>query len=403
MNGEYYGYLNGFEYNIGEKLFEFITMDYDDIDKLKELYSELIQVVADGKLNNKEYDLYCDINNILQKCLDFSPYTHFYNQILVDTIIKTYNMNFIRSDLLIKNDIKFNYDDGFNRKESSIHELLLEKDEDKKNTTILIRDCFQKISGITEKRNNKFLEFFNEVKDALAMDFKEKVNEYNERITLMAEYSKNKLIRDLTPEQKIYLYESTGIFNLNYLNLSPTNTIFLDTAFKTKYIANGSLTKEEKRLDVLEIAKKIKEKNIEVQEIYELDNSEDQIRFELFKVIQNNFVIKKCTNCGRLFIPLKTDKQYCDNLYLNTKKTCSEIGATKKHKEKISDSLVLKEFQREYKRMYGLHYNNSKKFTEAKFKKWSKQARELRDKYTDDKIEDFKEELKKLSNLYYLI
>ena len=81
MNGEYYGYLNGFEYNIGEKLFEFITMDYDDIDKLKELYSELIQVVADGKLNNKGYDLYCDINNILQKYLDFSPYTHFYNQI----------------------------------------------------------------------------------------------------------------------------------------------------------------------------------------------------------------------------------------------------------------------------------------------------------------------------------
>ncbi len=401
MNGEYYGYLNGFEYNIGEKLFKFITMDYDDIDKLKELYSELIQVVADGKLNNKEYYLYCDINNILQKCLDFSPYTHFYNQILVDTIIKTYNMNFIRSDLLIKNDIKFNYNEGFNKKETSIHELLLEKDEDKKNTTILVRDCFQKISGITEKRNNKFLEFFNEVKDALSMDFKEKVNEYNERITLMAEYSKDKLIRDLTPEQKIYLYESTGVFNLSYLNLSPTNAIFLDTAFKTKYIANGSLTKEEKRLDVLEIAKKIKEKNIEVQEIYELDNSEDQIRFELFKVIQNNFIIKKCTNCGKLFIPLKTDKQYCDNLYLNTEKTCSEIGATTKHKEKISNSLILKEFQREYKRMYGLHYNNSKKFTEAKFKMWSKQARELRDKYTDDKIEDFKEELQKLSKIFY--
>lgn len=400
MNGEYYGYLNGLEYNIGEKLFEFITMDYDDINKLKELYSELIQVITDGKLNNKKYDLYCDINSILQKCLDFSPYTHFYNQILVDIIIKTYNMNFIRSDLLIKNDIKFNYDEGFNKKETSIHELLLEKDEDKKNTTILVKDCFQKISSITEKRNNKFLEFFNEVKDALAMDFKEKANEYNERINLMAEYSKDKVIRDLTPEQKIYLYESTGVFNLNYLNLSPTNTIFLDTAFKTKYIASGSLTKEEKRLDVLEIAKKIKEKNIEVQEIYELDNSEEQIIFELFKVIQNNFVIKKCTNCGKLFIPLKTDKQYCDNLYLDTGKNCSEIGATKKHKEKVSDSLILREFQREYKRMYGLHYNNSKKFTEAKFKKWSKKARELRSKYTDEQIETFKKELRQLSNFY---
>lgn len=51
--------------------------------------------------------------------------------------------------------------------------------------------------------------------------------------------------------------------------------------------------------------------------------------------------------------------------------------------------------------MYGLHYNNSKKFTEAKFKKWSKEALELRDKYTDNKIEEFKGKLKKLSDLYY--
>ena len=130
-------------------------MDYDDIDKLKEIYSELIQVVADGKLNNKEYDLYCDINNILEKCLKFSPYTHFYNQILIDTIIKTYNMNFIRSDILIKNDIKFEYDEKFNKKETDIHELLLEKDEEKKNTTILVQDCFQKVSGISKKRNVK--------------------------------------------------------------------------------------------------------------------------------------------------------------------------------------------------------------------------------------------------------
>lgn len=56
------------------------------------------------------------------------------------------------------------------------------------------------------------------------------------------------------------MYESTGVFNLNYLNLSPTNTIFLDTAFKTNYIASGSLTKEEKRLDILGIAKKQKKK-----------------------------------------------------------------------------------------------------------------------------------------------
>ena len=393
--------MKGFEYNIGEELFKLITMEYEDIDKLKELYSELISVVSEGKINNKEYDLYCDINNILDKCLEFSPYTHFYNQLLIDIIIKTYNMNFIRSDILIKNDIKFDYDEKFNKKEIDIHELLLEKDEEKKNTTILVHDCFQKISAISKKRNDQFLDFFNEVKDALIIDFKKKINEYNKRITMIAEYSRYREIRDLSPEQKIYLYEIKKVFNLHYLNLNQTNTIFLDTSFKTKYIANGSLNKEDKKLDILQVAEKIIENNIEVQEVFELDNVEKQIRFELFKIIQNNFVIKKCNNCGKLFIPLKSDKIYCDNLYSNTGKTCSEIGANKKHQEKMSSSLILKEYQREYKRMYGLHYNNIKKFTEAKFKKWSKDARELRKKYTDKQIEEFKIKLEKLSKLYY--
>ena len=74
------------------------------------------------------------------------------------------------------------------------------------------------------------------------------------------------------------------------------------------------------------------------------DNVEEQIFFELFKVIQNNFVINKCENCGRLFIPATTnnnpyqkarnEQKYCNNLYLDTGKTCKEIGATNKHKEK---------------------------------------------------------------------
>ena len=34
------------------------------------------------------------------------------------------------------------------------------------------------------------------------------------------------------------------------------------------------------------------------EEVYELANTEEQIRFELFKIIQNNFTINKCENCG---------------------------------------------------------------------------------------------------------
>ena len=59
-----------------------------------------------------------------------------------------------------------------------------------------------------------------------------------------------------------------------------------------------------------------------------------------------------------------------------------------------------KEYTREYKRMHGLHYNHQKKFTEKKFKEWSKKASELRDSYQDEQIEEFKVELKEMSDMY---
>lgn len=155
----------------------------------------------------------------------------------------------------------------------------------------------------------------------------------------------------------------------------------------------------------------MKEKNIVAEEVYELENSEEQIRFELFKVIQNNFVINKCENCGRLFIPItssnnpnqkgRNDQKYCNTPYLDTGKTCKEIGASNKHKEKVENSVILKEYKKEYKKIYGRHYSHPKKFTEKQFKQWSKQAIELRDSYDDSKIEEFKIELRKLSDQYY--
>ena len=41
-----------------------------------------------------------------------------------------------------------------------------------------------------------------------------------------------------------------------------------------------------------------------------------------------------------------------------------------------------------------LHYNHTKIFKEKQLKKWSKKARKLRDSYTDEKLEEFKIELK---------
>lgn len=238
----------------------------------------------------------------------------------------------------------------------------------------------------------------------------EKKTDLKERLELISKYSNNSLVRNLSVPEKLFLYETKRIFDIHYFNTKPAHALFLDTKFKIKYICDTEFSREERNLDVEKIVEIMKEKNIVAEEVYELENSEEQIRFELFKVIQNNFVINKCENCGRLFIPATTnnnpyqkarnEQKYCNNLYLDTGKTCKEIGATNKHKEKVENSDILKEYKKEYKKIYGRHYAHSKEFKEKQFKEWSKKAIELRDSYDDSQIEEFKQEMKKLSQSY---
>lgn len=120
-------------------------------------------------------------------------------------------------------------------------------------------------------------------------------------------------------------------------------------------------------------------------------------RLELISKYSNNSITTTSNNPNQKG---RNDQKYCNNLYLDTGKTCKEIGALNKQKQKVQNSSILREYNREYKRMHGLHYNHPKKFTEKKFKEWSKKARELRDIYTDNQNDDFKIALYNLSKLY---
>lgn len=48
-DGEFFGPIKDFEYNIGNKLYEFATMTYEDFDKLKSMYTQLIELVCYAK------------------------------------------------------------------------------------------------------------------------------------------------------------------------------------------------------------------------------------------------------------------------------------------------------------------------------------------------------------------
>ena len=385
-------------------------MSSEDFDKLKAMYTQLIELVCYSKETDSEdekIDCFLKMFQIVRACLKFSPYTHFYTQVLIDIIVKTYNTKVFRTDLLFKSQIgvfikntKYSPDDFFS-----------ELEEDKYTTQILLMKWMQKIDKISVKKHNEYMKFFETMRDLLIENLIEKKADLKERLELISKYSNNSLVRNLSVPEKLFLYETKRVFDIHYVNTKPAHVLFLDTKFKTKYICDTELSFEERRLDVEKIVEIMKEKNIVAEEVYELENAEEQIRFELFKVIQNNFTINKCENCGRLFIPTTTsnnpnqkgrnDQKYCNNLYLDTGKTCREIGALNKQKQKVQNSLILKEYNREYKRMYGLHYNHTKEFKEKQFKEWSKKAREIRDTYIDEQIEEFKVELKRLSDLYW--
>ena len=408
--GEYFGALGDFEYNIGDKLYEFAIMDNKEFDKLKAIYNQLIGLVCYAKETDSEddrLDCFFKMFQLVRACLEFSPYTHFYTQVLIDIIIKTYNTKTFRTDLLFKSQIGVLIEDS----KYYPSEFYIDLEEDEYTPEILIIKWNEEIEKISNKKHKEYMKFFETIRDLLIENLIEKKKDLKERLELISKYSNNTLVRNLSVPEKLFLYEAKRVFDLHYFNTKPAHSIFLDTKFKIKYICDTILSPQERRLDVEKIVDIIKEKNIVAEEVYELENTEEQIRFELFKVIQNNFVINKCENCGRLFIPATTsnnpyqkarnDQKYCNNLYQGTGKTCKEIGALNKQKEKAQNSPIQAEFNREYKRMHGLHYNHQKEFKEKNFKEWSKKAKDLRDNYTDEQIEEFKIELQKLSDMYY--
>ncbi|MBS6252400.1 MAG: hypothetical protein KH434_04100 [Clostridium sp.] len=385
-------------------------MDNKEFERLKNIYSQLIELVSTAKesdIMDEKLDCFFKMFQIVRACLEFSPYTHFYTQILIDIIVKTYNTKVFRSDLLFKSDIGC----FIENLEYSPTEFFEELEENEYNINLIMHEFTQKIGKISKKTHKKYMDFFETIRDLLIKDFMEKKSDLKERLELISKYSQNSTVKNLSTNERLYLYEAKRVFDIHYVNTNPAHALFLDTKFKTKYICNAELSLQEKRLDVENVVNLIKEKHIMAEEVYELANAEEQIRFELFKIIKNNFTINKCENCGKLFIPVTTsknknqkgrnDQKYCNNLYLDTGKTCREIGALNKRKEKVQNSLILKEYSREYKRIYGLHYNHTKTFKEKQFKGWSNKARALRNRYSDEQIDEFKIELKKLSNIYW--
>jgi len=104
---------------------------------------------------------------------------------------------------------------------------------------------------------------------------------------------------------------------------------------------------------------------------------------EFYKMVINNVSIKKCRNCGLYFIPEnRIDTLYCNNQYMNTNKTCKDIGAMKTYKNKIDMDPIYSTYNKTYQSKYAklvkpYRSNNFKKSEALKsLRLWQYKAKE---------------------------
>lgn len=185
MDGEFFGSTLDFEYNIGDKLYDFAIMEYNEFDKLKILYTELINIVCSNKECNgmdKKVNFLFEMFHKVQECLNFSPYTHFYTQTLIDIIIKTYNSGVFRSDLLFKNNIGVYIDNT----EYIPNEIFEEIEENHYVLQTIMYEWTTEIDKISKKKHNEYIKFFETIKDYLIKDLINQKSDLKERLELIS-------------------------------------------------------------------------------------------------------------------------------------------------------------------------------------------------------------------------
>lgn len=113
-----------------------------------------------------------------------------------------------------------------------------------------------------------------------------------------------------------------------------------------------------------------------------LYNNQHPVSFcitELSKMLEAGIVIKQCKNCGNFFIPQNNHAvDYCDRPYKNTGKSCKEVGANRKYKNKVYKNPILQEYERAYKRNYAKCKRNA--IDAESFRQWIDDATIERDR-----------------------
>lgn len=134
---------------------------------------------------------------------------------------------------------------------------------------------------------------------------------------------------------------------------------------------------------------------------YTFDTMMDVLLYDIYCFINNEANIKQCKNCGKLFLPLRSDALYCDNAAPQEEtKTCKEYGAYLQWITNLKSDETTKLYRKLYmrKQMQAKRNPDIKKYVED-FENYKKQTKKWKDNVKQGKKsnDEFLEWLKKLN------
>lgn len=126
---------------------------------------------------------------------------------------------------------------------------------------------------------------------------------------------------------------------------------------------------------------------------------EDCLYLEFSEILRHKIRVKVCKNCQRLFIPQKSNVDYCTRIYAD-RKTCQDVGYSQTFARSVKNDELLQAYTRAYKAHYARMTKPRKRaenLSREDFEAWYMEAKEklilARSGQLD--AEEFKQWLKK--------
>lgn len=242
----------------------------------------------------------------------------------------------------------------------------------------LIQNFYNRIFKISREESkiagSSLVDFLNkdyneDQKNKLIQDF------YKNAVNICVDINPdNKELQELTPIQRLYLYQTKAKQKRIEVILNPLSIRYQVIPSSLKQVIPSNENKE-----------------YFIAEVAESDDMSSLLYISLIKMVTNNIYVKKCEYCGKYFLIQGRRKtvKYCDNIPEGKTQPCFALAARQKYEQKLENDSITRAYRSAYKK-----YNQRVrigKWDNRDFEKWTTEAKAKLKQAQNNKIteEDF--------------